>query len=80
MIGVTRDGNVLTLEMQRPERRNAISVEMHEEIAPLFHRISTDPEVDVVVLTGAGAAIAAAAQPFLHRRDGGFGFRWVKRS
>ena len=25
MIGVTRDGNVVTLEMQRPERRNALN-------------------------------------------------------
>jgi enoyl-CoA hydratase len=45
---------ILWVTFDRPERRNAISVEMHEEIAPLFHRISTDHEVDVVVLTGAG--------------------------
>lgn len=32
-----------------------------------------------VLLVGAGLAIAAGAQPSLHRRDGGFGFRWVKR-
>ncbi|MET3991648.1 hypothetical protein ABID65_003288 [Bradyrhizobium sp. S3.9.2] len=31
------------------------------------------------LLVGAGLAIAAGAQPFLHRADGGFGFRWVKR-
>lgn len=32
-----------------------------------------------VLLTGAGLAVAAAAQPFLHRADRGFGFRWVRR-
>lgn len=32
-----------------------------------------------VLLTGAGLAIAAAARPFRHRADAGFGFRWVKR-
>jgi hypothetical protein len=32
-----------------------------------------------VLLAGSGAAIACAAQPFLHRADAGFGFRWVKR-
>ena len=28
MIGVTRDGHVMTLEMQRPERRNALNSEL----------------------------------------------------
>lgn len=32
-----------------------------------------------VLLVGAALAIAAGAQPFLHRGDAGFGFRWVKR-
>ena len=28
MIGVTRDGHVMTLEMQREERRNALNCEL----------------------------------------------------
>jgi len=32
-----------------------------------------------LLMVGAGLAVAAAAQPFLHRIDRGFGFRWVKR-
>ncbi|WP_409188410.1 hypothetical protein [Bradyrhizobium sp. RDM4] len=32
-----------------------------------------------VLIAAALAAIAAAAQPFLHRRDIGSGFRWVRR-
>lgn len=32
-----------------------------------------------VLLVGVTLAVAAAAQPFLHRADVGFGFRWVKR-
>ncbi|WBL75626.1 hypothetical protein I3J27_21575 [Bradyrhizobium xenonodulans] len=32
-----------------------------------------------VLMVGAGLAVAAGAQPFLHRIDRGFGFRWVKR-
>lgn len=32
-----------------------------------------------VLLAGAGLAVAAGVQPFLHRVDRGFGFRWVKR-
>lgn len=33
----------------------------------------------VVLVIGFGLAVAAGAQPFLHRVDRGFGFRWVKR-
>jgi len=32
-----------------------------------------------VLLAGAGLAVLVGLQPFLHRDDGGFGFRWVKR-
>ena len=28
MIGVTRDGHVMTIELQRPERRNALNCEL----------------------------------------------------
>jgi len=49
-----REDGVLWVELNRPERRNAISPEMHEELAPLFRRIATDRAVTVVVLTGAG--------------------------
>ncbi len=48
------DDGVLTVTFDRPDRRNAISPEMHEEMAPLFSRIATDRDVAVVVVTGAG--------------------------
>ena len=32
MIGVTRDGHVMTLEMQRPERRNALNSELVDSL------------------------------------------------
>jgi enoyl-CoA hydratase len=45
---------ILWVTLDRPERRNAISPEMHAELAPLFARIDSDLDVHVVVLTGAG--------------------------
>lgn len=48
------DDGVLWVTLDRPERRNAISPEMHEELTPLFRRIAEDRAVRVVVLTGAG--------------------------
>ncbi len=32
MIGVTRDGHVMTLEMQRAERRNALNSELVDSL------------------------------------------------
>ena len=48
------DEGVLTVTFDRPERRNAINPEMHEEMAPLFQHIATDRAVRIVVFTGAG--------------------------
>lgn len=48
------DDGVLTVAFDRPDRRNAITPEMHEEIAPLFSRIARDRAVRAVVLTGSG--------------------------
>jgi len=49
-----REAGILWVSLDRPERRNAISPEMHAEMAPLFARIAADADVRVVVITGAG--------------------------
>ena len=49
-----REAGILWVTLDRPKRRNAISPEMHAEMAPLFARIAADPDVRVVVLCGAG--------------------------
>lgn len=48
------DGATLWVTLDRPERRNAISPEMHDELTPLFRRIAEDRDAKIVVLTGAG--------------------------
>jgi enoyl-CoA hydratase len=48
------DDGVLWVTLDRPERRNAISPEMHAELTPLFRRIADDRDARIVVLTGAG--------------------------
>jgi 1,4-dihydroxy-2-naphthoyl-CoA synthase len=55
------DDGVLRVTLDRPERRNAISPEMHDELTPLFRRIAEDREVRVAVLTGAGERRSASA-------------------
>ncbi len=50
---------VLTLTLNRPERLNAISGPMLAALSAELDRANTDPEVRVVVLTGAGRGFCA---------------------
>ena len=53
------DGNVLTLTLNRPQRRNAIDAKMHVELRDLFSRMADDSSFEVAVLTGAGKGFCA---------------------
>jgi enoyl-CoA hydratase/carnithine racemase len=50
----TRDGHVLTLTIDRPERRNSMTFETLASLRDGFRRARADRDVRVVVLTGAG--------------------------
>jgi enoyl-CoA hydratase/carnithine racemase len=49
-----RDGHILILTLNRPERLNAISGPMRTAFSRLLAQANRDPEVRVVILTGAG--------------------------
>lgn len=51
-----RDGRILTITLNRPERRNAVDARLHEELSRVFYDAAADPDSDVIVLTGAGDA------------------------
>lgn len=51
---IARDGAVATLIMNRPEARNALSMDMRGELDDALHQIETDESIRCVVLTGAG--------------------------
>lgn len=53
------DGHVATITLNRPHRRNAISVGMLNGLSEAFHRADTDADVRAVVLTGAGKGFCA---------------------
>ena len=55
----TREGGIATLTMNRPEARNAMSPDMMNAMHEALPRLATDPEVRLVVLTGAGGAFCA---------------------
>jgi enoyl-CoA hydratase len=58
-ISFTRQERILRITLNRPERLNAISGEMHREISNLFQEAGADTGSDVIVLTGAGKAFSA---------------------
>lgn len=56
---ITRENRILTVTIDRPEAKNAISPELHEEFTRIFFDIERDPETDIVILTGTGGAFCA---------------------
>ncbi|MFZ0905657.1 MAG: enoyl-CoA hydratase-related protein, partial [Mycobacterium sp.] len=60
MIGVTRVEDVLTIELQCPERRNALNSQLVEELREAVEKAAGE-NVRVVVLTGQGTVFCAGA-------------------
>jgi len=55
----TDDRGVTTLTLNRPDKHNALSPTMIDELAQAAAQLGRDPAVRVVVLTGAGASFCA---------------------
>lgn len=56
---VEQDGHVLTVTMNRPERRNALSSEMLRIMEDAWDRVNSDDSIRVCILTGAGGYFCA---------------------
>lgn len=59
MVLYRREGRVAHLTLNRPERLNAIAIGLPEALRDAVARADADPEVHVIVLTGAGRAFCA---------------------
>ncbi|GAB2559981.1 enoyl-CoA hydratase [Nocardia heshunensis] len=59
MLGVSRDGEVVTIELQRPERRNALNEALIGELRAALEEAATSARV--IVLTGQGPLFSAGA-------------------
>ena len=53
--------NIATITLNRPEKLNALSDKMAEELPDVFDAVDKDDDVRVVVLTGAGRAFCTGA-------------------
>ena len=59
MLRTEISGGVLTLTLDRPEKRNALSIELRRELAAALRSAASDEAVRCTVLTGAGSAFCA---------------------
>ena len=55
----TVEDGVLLVELNRPERRNALDETLQSELSALLDGVATDPEVRGVILTGSDEAFSA---------------------
>lgn len=48
------DGNIAILTLNRPERRNALSIELMRQLCEAVDRAASDPKMRCLILKGAG--------------------------
>lgn len=60
MIGIERAGDVITIELQRPERRNALNTELVDATRKAVENAAAE-DVRAIVLTGQGTVFCAGA-------------------
>ncbi|GLR66025.1 enoyl-CoA hydratase [Acidocella aquatica] len=58
---VEREGRLLIVTMNRPDRLNALIPESHDEMAAIFNEFQADDTLDVAILTGAGRGFCSGS-------------------
>ena len=69
VVRVARDGGVAVVTLDDPDRRNALTQPMVDELVAAFEDLEAGTEIGAVVVTGAGPAFCAGAD--LSRLGGG---------
>jgi enoyl-CoA hydratase/carnithine racemase len=59
LLAIELNEGVAVVTLERPEKRNALSIELRVELADAFERLARDDSVRCVLLTGAGTAFCA---------------------
>jgi enoyl-CoA hydratase/carnithine racemase len=60
-IAVEREGALVTVRFNRPDKRNAVNRQMHADLQDLCHRLGDDPDARVVIFTGEGKGFSSGA-------------------
>jgi len=61
---------VATLTLHRPEKLNAVNIQLLEEAAEAVKQWSRDPEIGAIVVTGSGRAFCAGGDVSMMAREG----------
>ena len=61
LVTTTAAGPVLTIELDRPQARNALSLELCDAIAEAFRQAALNDDARVIVLAGAGPVFCSGA-------------------
>lgn len=67
---VERDGHILIVTIDRPERMNALHPPANAELATVFDDFAADPELWVAILTGAGPRAFCAGNDLRWQAEG----------
>src|SRR5215203_6329576 len=59
LLSLERREDVAVVTLQRPEKRNALSIDLRVELADAFGGLGDDPNVGALVLTGAPPAFSS---------------------
>jgi enoyl-CoA hydratase/carnithine racemase len=63
LLDIGAEDGIVTIRLNDPARRNALSPQMVEELVQELERVSVDPEARCVILTGAGSVFSAGGDP-----------------
>lgn len=66
-----RDGRVLIVTINRPERMNALHSPAHYELSKIFDDFENDPDLWIAILTGAGPRAFSAGNDLKWQAEGG---------
>ena len=59
LLSIEREDDVAIVTLERPEKRNALSIDLRVELADAFNALSADDATGCIVLTGAGSAFCS---------------------
>ena len=70
-IDVERDGHILLVTLDRPERMNALHPPAHQELNGVFNEFQEDPEQWVAIITGRGDRAFSAGNDLRYQAEHG---------
>ncbi|MGI9037928.1 MAG: enoyl-CoA hydratase/isomerase family protein [Gemmatimonadota bacterium] len=68
LVLVSRQGSLATLELNRPDRMNAVSLDLYRALDRALGELGDEPDLRALVLTGAGRAFSVGADLDAHAR------------